>query len=86
MIYTMTPGMFSQAIMILNIKANNLEEIILQIIVIVVIPFYVILIFIVNHLGCTITSQSIYTKILISSIQQEKFQQIESPSWSQLEL
>ena len=56
MIYTMTPGMFSQAIMILNIQANNIEEMILQIIVIFVIPFYVILIFIVNHLGCTITT------------------------------
>ena len=52
----MTPGMFSQAMMILNIQANNLEEMILQKLVMLIVPFYVILIFIINHLACTITT------------------------------
>ena len=56
LIYTMTPGMFSQAMMILNIQANNLEEMILQKLVMLIVPFYVILIFIINHLACTITT------------------------------
>ena len=56
LIYTMTPGMFSQALMISNIQANNLEEMVLQKLVMLIVPFYVILIFIINHLACTITT------------------------------
>ena len=81
MIYILTPVMFSQAIVLFNEQAITLVDNLMKLLFIAIIPFTIICIYLVNHLGSSITivNQSI-AKFLYPLFNDKNFNRLSQQS------